>query len=286
MRFQPRTVLLRVAYSVRLGALRSPLEASGEVGDYETSLSFGTASRRRAPQWTSDPRSTSMRDRRLPWAWLALAMLCAPPGTAAPQKPNVVIFLADDLGWADVGLPRRPDRHACPSTAWRREGMPSFTASTTTPICSPTRAALMTGRDPMRLGVAYGVILPWHTIGIHPDEHFMPESFRARATRPPWWASGTSATRSRPITPTSAASSTSTGTSTPRSATSRPSPNAERCERISRSNGESIDDEGYETFLLGKEGASRYIRGARQDQRPFFLYMPFIAPHTPLDAPG
>ena len=43
----------------------------------------------------------------------------------------------------------------------------------TTPICSPTRA-LMTGRDPIRLGVAYGVILPWHNNGIHPDERFLP----------------------------------------------------------------------------------------------------------------
>ncbi len=47
------------------------------------------------------------------------------------------------------------------------------------PICSPTRAALMTGRDPMRLGVVYGVIMPWMNNGIHPAEHFMPESFRA-----------------------------------------------------------------------------------------------------------
>ena len=45
----------------------------------------------------------------------------------------------------------------------------------------------------------------------------------------------------------------------------------------------SIDDQGYETFLLADE-ASRWIR-ERDRTRPFFLYMPFIAPHTPLDAP-
>jgi arylsulfatase A-like enzyme len=49
-------------------------------------------------------------------------------------------------------------------------------------------------------------------------------------------------------------------------------------------NGRSIDDEGYETFLLADE-ASRWIR-ERDPQKPFFLYMPFIAPHTPLDAPA
>ena len=48
-------------------------------------------------------------------------------------------------------------------------------------------------------------------------------------------------------------------------------------------NGVSIKDRGYETFLLANE-AERYIR-ERDRERPFFLYMPFIAPHTPLDAP-
>jgi arylsulfatase A-like enzyme len=48
-------------------------------------------------------------------------------------------------------------------------------------------------------------------------------------------------------------------------------------------NGVSIDDEGYETYLLADE-VSRYIR-ERDRNKPFFVYMPFIAPHTPLDAP-
>ena len=48
-------------------------------------------------------------------------------------------------------------------------------------------------------------------------------------------------------------------------------------------NGETISDEGYETFLLADE-ASRWIK-ARDKEKPFFLYMPFIAPHTPLEAP-
>ena len=48
-------------------------------------------------------------------------------------------------------------------------------------------------------------------------------------------------------------------------------------------NGESIERDGYESFILGDE-VSRFIR-ERDPQRPFFIYMPFIAPHTPLDAP-
>ena len=123
------------------------------------------------------PRSTR--------AWQMAGLACigvilgltAPRPVHAADRPNVVIFLADDLGWADVGFRGGPiDTPSIDRLV--REGV-ELRRFYTTPICSPTRAALMTGRDPMRLGVAYGVIMPWHTIGIHPDEHFMPESFRA-----------------------------------------------------------------------------------------------------------
>ena len=44
----------------------------------------------------------------------------------------------------------------------------------------------MTGRDPIRLGIAYGVILPWDNIGVNPAEHFMPQSFQAAGIKQPW----------------------------------------------------------------------------------------------------
>ena len=79
--------------------------------------------------------------------------------------------------WNDVGFHGGPiDTPSLDRLA--QEGV-ELSRFYTTPICSPTRAALMTGRDPIRLGVAYGVIMPWHNIGIHPLEHFMPQSFLA-----------------------------------------------------------------------------------------------------------
>ena len=221
----------------------------------------------------------SFLDVRVASIGIALAMLCALPATAAPRQPNVVIFLADDLGWADVGFRGGPiDTPSIDRLA--KEGM-ELHRFYTTPICSPTRAAMMTGRDPMRLGVAYAVILPWHNIGIHPDEHFMPESFRAAGYQTAivgkWHlghAQQTYHPNQRGFEHFYGHLHTEVGYFPPFS---------NQGGKDFQRNGVSIDDQGYETFLLADE-ASRYIR-ERDQERPFFLYMPFIAPHTPLDAP-
>jgi arylsulfatase A-like enzyme len=209
----------------------------------------------------------------------ALALLCTSPVAAAADRPNVVIFLADDLGWADVGFRGGPiDTPSIDRLT--REGM-ELHRFYSTPICSPTRAALMTGRDPMRLGVAYAVILPWDTIGIHPDEHFMPESFKAAGYQTAMvgkWHLGhaqqTYHPNERGFEHFYGHLHTEVGYFPPFSNLGG---------KDFQRNGVSIDDQGYETFLLADE-ASRYIR-ERDKERPFFLYVPFIAPHTPLDAP-
>jgi arylsulfatase A-like enzyme len=214
---------------------------------------------------------------------LVVCLLIAISATAqatSASKPNVVIFVADDLGWADVGFHGEEAIETPSLDRLAREGV-QLDRFYTTPICSPTRAALMTGRDPMRLGVAYGVIMPWHNFGIHPDERFMPESFRAAGYQTAMvgkWhlghAQGTHHPNERGFDHFYGHLHTEVGYFPPF---------ANQGGKDFQSNGRSIDDEGYETFLLADE-ATRWI-AARDPQRPFFLYMPFIAPHTPLDAP-
>ena len=88
-------------------------------------------------------------------------------GSLAEEKqPNVIIFLVDDLGWADISLRGAPIDTPFIDSLFK-EGM-SLDRFYATPICSPTRAALMTGRDPMRLGMSYSVVMPWMNNGIHP----------------------------------------------------------------------------------------------------------------------
>jgi arylsulfatase B len=210
----------------------------------------------------------------------AISTWVSPAGAAPDKRPNVIIFLADDLGWSDVGFHGEETIETPSLDRLAREGV-ELHRFYTTPICSPTRAALMTGRDPMRLGVVYGVIMPWMTNGIHPAEHFMPESFRAAGYQTAivgkWHlghAQETFTPRARGVDHFYGHLHTEVGYFPPF---------ANQGGRDFQSNGVAIDDEGYETFLLADE-ASRWIR-ERDEEKPFFLYVPFIAPHTPLDAP-
>ncbi len=198
---------------------------------------------------------------------------------SASGRPNVIIMLADDLGWSDVGF-HGGDIDTPSLDRLAAEGV-ELSRFYTTPICSPTRAALMTGRDPMRLGVVYGVIMPWMNHGIHPDEHFMPETFLAAGYRTAMvgkWHLGHSLQAYHPN-----ARGFEHFFGHLHTEVGYFPPFGNQGGKDFQLNGQSIERDGYETFILGDE-VSRYIR-ERDRQKPFFIYMPFIAPHTPLDAP-
>jgi arylsulfatase A-like enzyme len=75
--------------------------------------------------------------------------LCA----AVPNKPNIVLILADDLGWTDLGC-YGSDLYATPHIdRLAREGMKFTQNYSACTVCSPTRAALMTGKYPARLHI-------------------------------------------------------------------------------------------------------------------------------------
>ncbi len=215
-------------------------------------------------------------------AWVLLFMLVASwaGNSTAAERPNVIVMVADDLGWSDVGFHGGTDIDTPSLDRLAAEGT-QLDRFYTTPICSPTRAALMTGRDPMRLGVAYGVIMAWHTHGIHPDETFLPELFLDAGYQTAMvgkWHLGHAQQSYHPnnrgFEHFYGHLHTEVGFFPPFS---------NQGGKDFQQNGVSIDADGYETFLLGDE-VSRYIR-ERDKDKPFFVYMPFIAPHTPLDAP-
>ncbi len=83
---------------------------------------------------------------------LLLAVLLAPMlEAAAPRKPNVVMFLIDDLGWRDIGANGSTYYQTPNIDRLAREGVRFTDAYAACAVCSPTRAAVLTGKYPARL---------------------------------------------------------------------------------------------------------------------------------------
>ena len=199
-------------------------------------------------------------------------------------RPNILIFLVDDLGWNDVGYhgseirTPRIDRLA-------REGV-RLGRFYVTPICTSTRAGFLTGRSPMRYGLIYSVIQLWTNFGLPLDEHILPESFQAAGYATAMvgkWQLGHDHVRQLPFnrgfdhfyglvhgpidyfTHVVGFGPTVTG--------------ALDWQR----NGRTVYEDGYATDLLAGE-AIRLIE-TRDRGRPLLLYLAFNAAHSPLQAP-
>src|SRR5262245_58658674 len=91
------------------------------------------------------------------WVAMLLAVCVAVPAHAADKKPNIVHIVADDLGWKDVGFNGCSDIRT-PNIDKLAAGGAKFTQFYVQPMCTPTRACLMTGRYPFRYGLQTIVI--------------------------------------------------------------------------------------------------------------------------------
>ena len=84
-------------------------------------------------------------------AWARPAM--AKEEEAPPKKPNFVFFLVDDLGWRDVGCYGTKFYETPAIDRLASEGMRFTDAYAACPVCSPTRASILTGKYPARLNL-------------------------------------------------------------------------------------------------------------------------------------
>jgi arylsulfatase A len=90
-------------------------------------------------------------------AWIAgLVIVCLtlgllPNAFAAPDRPNVVFILIDDLGYADVGCFGSSFYQTPNVDRLARQGMRFTNGYAACPVCSPTRASIQTGKNPARL---------------------------------------------------------------------------------------------------------------------------------------
>jgi arylsulfatase A-like enzyme len=207
------------------------------------------------------------------FAWIALS---SPALGATP--PNIVYIMSDDQGWNDVGY--RESEIATPHIdALAREGV-RLEQFYSQPMCTPSRAALLTGRYPHRYGLQTIAIPSGGTYGLDTDERLLPEALRESGYRTAIvgkWHLGHADRRYWPNA---------------RGFDSQYGAMLGEIDYFSHQahgfvdwfrDGEQLDEPGYVTELIGREAVSVIQR--HDTAKPLFLYVAFTAPHAPYQAP-
>jgi arylsulfatase A-like enzyme len=94
-----------------------------------------------------------------------------------PRKPNIVFILADDLGWAELGCYGNAFNETPNLDRLARDGLRLTDAYAAAPVCSPYRAALMTGQWPARIGIT-DYLRPDSAVHLPTGLRTLPESLR------------------------------------------------------------------------------------------------------------
>ena len=112
------------------------------------------------------------------------------------KKPNFVFILIDDLGWSDLGCYGNPFHETPNIDLLARQGMRFTDAYAACPVCSPTRASILAGQYPARVGITDFIPGHWRpyeklTVPINRQQHLPLESVTlAEALKPAGYVSG------------------------------------------------------------------------------------------------
>src|SRR5262245_13206416 len=121
--------------------------------------------------------------------WLCCALLGAAPehasagGQRVPQQPNIVIILADDLGYGDLSCYGSKDIRTPRLDQLAKQGVRLTDAYANAAVCSPTRAALITGRYPQRFGFEYVIDYGQMDLGLPATKASLPQQLRGAGYR-------------------------------------------------------------------------------------------------------
>ena len=217
-----------------------------------------------------------MKIRHLLFALIAFPAIAAEEGPA--KKPNVIYLLADDLGYDDVGW-RNPEIKT-PNLDKLAAGGAKLEQYYVQPVCSPTRAAFMTGRYPFRHGLQTGVVRPWAQYGLPLEESTLPSALKEAGYETAITGKWHLGHFKPEYLPTKRGFDHQYGHYNG----ALDYFTHERDGGFDWHKNDTVNrDEGYSTELIGKE-ASRLIR-ERDKSKPLFLYVPFNGVHSPFQVP-
>ncbi|MBK7977588.1 MAG: arylsulfatase [Deltaproteobacteria bacterium] len=217
------------------------------------------------------------------WLLLVGMIVVAPAVSRAATKdagsrPNVVYVLADDLGWKDVGF--HGSDIQTPHIDSLAKGGARLEQFYTQPMCTPSRAALMTGRYPHRYGLQTAVIPSAGTYGLPTDERLLPQSLAEAGYQTSIVGKWHLGHADKKYWPQSRGFDRQYGAL------------LGEIDYYTHSahgvvdwfrEGEPLDEKGYATQLIGDEAVKQI--GAHDTSKPLFLYLTFTAPHAPYQAP-
>ena len=183
--------------------------------------------------------------------------------------PNIILILTDDQGWGDLSLNGNEDLHTPNIDKIALNGV-RFDRFFVSPVCSPTRAEILTGRHHTRTGV-YDVSLGGERINV--DEETLGDLFKAAGYRTAAygkWHNGMQA----PYHPNTRGFDQFYGFCSGHW--------GNYFNPVLEKNGELVKGKGFITNDLTNHGIE-FIK--KNKNNPFFLYMPFNTPHSPMQVP-
>ncbi len=211
----------------------------------------------------------------------ALGHAAAAPAFAQTRKPNIVHIVADDLGYAEIGVQGCKDIPTPAIDSIAKNGIRFTSGYVSCPVCSPTRAGLMTGRYQQRFGHELNpgpATQAEENFGLPLDQVTLPQTLRDLGYRTGHigkWHLG----YKPEYHPNKRGFDESFGF--PGGAHAYLDQRAADEHNAVNRNGTPVEEKAYLTDAFAREAVAFVDRHAKQ---PFYLYLPFNAVHNPLQA--
>jgi arylsulfatase A-like enzyme len=202
-----------------------------------------------------------------------LLILAILPARSEARQPNVILIMADDLGYQDLGCYGHPSIRTPVLDGLAKNGTRLTDYHSGATVCTPSRMALMTGAYPTRLGWTQGVagyLMGMHD-GMNPEALTIAEIFEsegyATAISGKWHIGDQPDTRP-------------------------PAQGFESTYYLTHSNnqvkkvwrGDEVVEDPFQNRLLTEQFTTEAIRFVKATgDKPFFLYLPYTAPHFPVE---
>lgn len=222
--------------------------------------------------------------------FLCISLLCICTGLAqsSAKKPNLVLIIADDLGYGDLTCMGSSQIQTPAIDSLAKEGILCTRAYVTAPMCAPSRMGVLTGRFPKRYGITtnpnhQSAYLPEKVYGLPKSEILLPEILKKHgytsAAFGKWHLGHTEG-----FTPVDRGFDEWWGFlgGSRHYFPHKPEQGGLNPSKIT-SNYTQETDVTYLTDDITRESVS-FIKRRQEDGKPFFMYIAYNAPHSPLQA--